>query len=281
MRGGSSVSGRWGWRALAAWVCAGLLGAAQAAALDVEGPAGHRQFDGAALARHAQARDIEVPRDAAYHRPMRWRAVPLSVVLQGLGLTAADTLEVVATDGFVAQLPGALALRTGAAQPWLAIEPADASWPALPGKKHGAGPFYLVWPVADGVTDEQWPYAIARMAVREPPERRWPQIAVSARLPANEPARRGQAVFVSQCMACHTLNGGGAATVGPDLNQPMSPTEYFQPAALRRLIRDPGSVRHWPGRAMPSFSPKQLDEGALDDLLAYLQHMAQERRAAR
>jgi mono/diheme cytochrome c family protein len=87
-------------------------------------------------------------------------------------------------------------------------------------------------------------------------------------------------VFVAQCLACHTLNGGGAATIGPDLNQPMSPVDYFQPAALRRLIRDPASVRHWPGRSMPAFGPQQLDERALDDLIAYLRHMAQGRRAA-
>lgn len=267
------------WRVLAALACAWALASAQAATLEVEGPGGRRQYDGAALTGHAQAREIDVPRDAAYHRPMRWRAVPLAVVVQGLGLTSADTLEVVATDGFVAQLPGALALRTGAGQPWLAVEPPGAPWPALPGKAAGPGPFYIVWPVATGVSDEQWPYAVARMAVREPPQRRWPQIDVAARLPADDPARRGLSVFVAQCLACHTLNGGGAATMGPDLNQPMSPVDYFQPAALRRLIRDPASVRHWPGRSMPAFGPQQLDERALDDLIAYLRHMAQGRRA--
>ena len=264
-----------------AWAClsVGLWAGAQAATLELEGPHGRQQLDGAALARHAQARDIEVPQDVAYHRAMRYRAVPLAVVLQGLGLAPQDTLEVAATDGFVAQLPGALALQQGPgrAQPWLAIEPADAPWPALPGKAQGAGPFYIVWPVATGVKSEQWPYAIARLAVREAPARRWPQIAVAEGLPANDPARRGQAVFIAQCMVCHTMNGGGGATMGPDLNQPMNPVEYLQPQALRRLVRDSAGVRRWPAQAMPAFGPEQLSDAALDDLVAYLRHMAQKR----
>lgn len=270
-------------RAFAALACAWALAGAQAATLELEGPRGRQQLDGAALAAHAQARDIEVPQDVSYHRAMRYRAVPLIVVLRELGLTAADTLEVAATDGFVAQLPGALALQQGAgqAQPWLAIEAADAPWPALPGKAQSAGPFYVVWPVATGVSSEQWPYAVARLAVREAPERRWPQIAVSGSVPAGAPARRGQAVFITQCMVCHTMNGGGGATMGPDLNRPMNPVDYLQPQALRRLVRNPASVRHWPAQTMPAFGTEQLSDAALDDLIAYLGHMARERRGTR
>ncbi len=271
------------WRAVAALACLWAWAGAPAATLELEGPRGRQQLDGEALARHAQARDIEVPQDVSYQRPMRYRAVPLAVVLRELGLTPQDTLEVAATDGFVAQLPGALALQQGPgrAQAWLAIEPSGAPWPPLPGKGQSAGPFYVVWPVATGVSSEQWPYAVARLAVREAPERRWPQIAVAQRLPANDPARRGQAVFITQCMVCHTMNGGGGAAMGPDLNRPMNPVEYFQPQALRRLIRNPASVRHWPAQAMPAFAPEQLGDAALDDLIAYLGHMARERREAR
>ncbi|SFD84900.1 Cytochrome c2 [Paracidovorax konjaci] len=262
---------------------AGLAAAAQAAQLQTEGADGASQRHGTAeLARHPAAREIDVPADVAYRRPMRYRAVPLAVVLQGMGLTSADTLEVVALDGFVAQVPGALALqRAPLPEPWLAIEPADAPWPALPGKTGTAGPFYIVWPDATGVRSEQWPYAIARLHVRAAPEVRWPQIAVAADVPAGDPRRRGQSVFLTQCFVCHTMNGGGEARMGPDLNRPLGPTEYFQPQALRRLIRDPASVRHWPGQAMPGFGPEQIGERELDDLLAYLRYMAAERRPAR
>ena len=275
--------------AAGAWVRAGVLismltcSSLYAATLTLEGPSGKRQVDSETLAHLPEARDIEVPRDVSYRRAMRYRAVPLAVVLRELGLTAADTLEVVANDGFVAQLPGALALQQGRgrAQPWLAIEPKNAPWPVLPDRSHGAGPLYIVWPVDQGVSSEQWPYAVARLHVREAPERRWPEMAVAADLPAKDPARRGQAVFIVQCMVCHTMNGAGGATMGPDLNRPMSPVEYFQPQALRQSVRDTASVRRWPAQAMPAFSTEQLSESALNDLIAYLRHMAQRRQQPR
>ena len=262
---------------LLALLCA--LTVARAATLELETPQGPRQLDGAALAQQPQAREIEVPRDVSYSRPMRYRAVPLAVVLSTLGLTPQDTLEVVATDGFVAQLPGALALQHGAhqAQPWLAIEDGSAPWPPLPGKPHSAGPFYIVW-LGGKVSSEQWPYAVAKLAVRASPERRWPQLAVAKNLPANDPARRGQAVFVKQCMVCHQINGAGGATIGPDLNRPMNPTRYLQPQALRQLIRDTASVRQWPVQAMPAFPPDHLSDAELNDLIAYLAHMASKPR---
>ncbi|AVO49924.1 cytochrome C [Melaminivora suipulveris] len=266
-----------GWLRAAALLPLLCLPLAHAATLQLHGARGSAQLDGAALAAHPQARDIDVPQDVAYGRAMRYRAVPLALVLTELGLTRQDTLEAVASDGFTAQLPGALVLEGAAAgrsQPWLAIEPADAPWPALPGKAHSAGPFYLVWPHGEGVASEQWPYAIARLAVQQAPELRWPQIAVAPSLAPQHPARRGQAVFITQCLVCHAMNGGGGATMGPDLNRPLNPVQYFQDAALRRLIRDPKSVRAWPAQAMPGFSAQQISDAQLDDLLAYLAHMA-------
>ena len=65
--------------------------------------------------------------------------------------------------------------------------------------------------------------------------------------------------------------------MGPDLNQPMSPVEYFQGPALRRYIRNPSSVRTWPDQKMPGFLPEQLSDVQMDGLLAYLEHMAQRR----
>ena len=255
-----------------------LAGLAQAATLELQGRGAPVLLDAAMLAQHAQARDIEVPGDIAYGRSMRYRAVPLALLLGQLGLTPGDTLEAVASDGFGAQLPGALVLRGaagGQGAPWLAIENSAQPWPALPGKSASAGPFYIVWPQAQGVSSEQWPYAVVRLALRAAPEQRWPQIAVAQQLPPEHPARRGQAVFITQCLVCHTMNGGGAGRMGPDLNQPMNPLQYFQEDALRRLIRNPQSVRAWPAQAMPGFGPQQISPAQLDDLLAYLAHMRQ------
>ena len=73
------------------------------------------------------------------------------------------------------------------------------------------------------------------------------------------------------------MNGGGDAHVGPDLNLPANPSEYFQEPMLRRLIRNPASVRTWEQSRMPGFSESLITPAELDDLLAYLRQMALQR----
>jgi mono/diheme cytochrome c family protein len=43
---------------------------------------------------------------------------------------------------------------------------------------------------------------------------------------------------------------------------------------LRRYIRNPASVRDWPGRTMPAFAPNQLSDREIDLIVAYLAYMA-------
>jgi mono/diheme cytochrome c family protein len=66
----------------------------------------------------------------------------------------------------------------------------------------------------------------------------------------------------------------GSATVGPDLNLPMNPTEYFQPAALKRYIREPRSVRRWGGMRMEDFGPDAMSDREIDLVIDYLRYMA-------
>lgn len=242
-----------------------------------------RVFDRDALLARPDTVTVDIPADVSYGRPMSYRAVPLASLLGNPGFPSGDfpsgtVLEGVASDGFTAQLPPELCLRTGpdGAVAFLAVEPADRPWPNLPGKEVSAGPFYLVWvrPEASGVRSEQWPYQLARIVASDDPLRRWPQLAVDQGLAADSPIRAGQAVFITQCMACHTLNGAGSAAMGPDLNRPMNPTEYLTPAGLKTLIRDPRSVRTWPGQQMPGFDPAMLSDADLDRVIAYLGHMA-------
>jgi cytochrome c1 len=70
------------------------------------------------------------------------------------------------------------------------------------------------------------------------------------------------------------MNGNGAGSIGPDLNLPLSPTEYFEAKALESLIRDPASVRNWPRRTMAGFSKAAIPDAELSDLIAYLRHMS-------
>jgi mono/diheme cytochrome c family protein len=216
--------------------------------------------------------DVVVPQTA-----VKAKAVPLVMLLKGLPIDDVDTLEVQATDGFVSQIPMDLVRRSaqGGLAALLAIEDPARPWPKLPNGASSAGPFCLMWdhPERSGVTSEQWPYQVAAIIGVESPARRWPQIAVSATLDPNSSARRGQAVFVAQCMPCHKMRGGGAASVGPDLGQPMPATAYLTEAGLRALIRDPRSVRTWPEQRMVGFDKSLLSDGDLDAVVYYLKEM--------
>lgn len=238
-----------------------------------------RQFERDALLTRPDAVSVEIPRDVAYGgAPMRYRAVPLASLIATDQLPPESLLEGVASDGFVAQLPVDLCLRSGdtGSVAFLAVEEPGRPWPNLPGKQVSPGPFYLVWvrPEASGVRSEQWPYQLARIVAVDGPAKRWPQLAVDAAVPVDSPIRTGQALFATQCLSCHTLNGAGAASMGPDLNRPMNPTEYLTPAGLTRLIRDPKSVRTWPNQAMPGFDATMLSDGEIERIVAYLAHMA-------
>ena len=227
------------------------------------------------------AATIDVPEDNAYQRAMTYRAVPLRAILGVDSLPADQDLQITAIDGFITNLPPRLIFPPNGkgAEPWLANEPPDKPWPLTPGGK-APGPFYLVWlnPSASGVVSEQWPYQVD--AIRSVPSRAalWPQIAVGKDVAAKSPIREGQIVFAKQCMVCHQLNGAGDSTMGPDLNQPRNPTEYFQPWALKALIRKPSSLRRWPGMMMPGFNPTQLGDADLDAVVAYLGYMAHRHR---
>src|SRR5215217_8692129 len=106
---------------------------------------------------------------------------------------------------------------------------------------------------------QQWPYQLAELISQPSPTVRWPVLGVDPALPATHPLRAGLALFVTQCLPCHTLNGAGASALGPDLNQPMNPTQYLTRDGLRALIRNPKSVRSWPAQQMPGFADQMTD----------------------
>ncbi len=111
------------------------------------------------------------------------------------------------------------------------------------------------------------PHAEPWLAI-EPPD---------ARVLAASPVRQEQAVFAAQCLACHKLNGAGDASMGPDLNLPHNPTEYFQPWTLKQFIRDPKSIRAWPAMQMHGFDRSMLSDADIDAMIAYIGHMVKRR----
>jgi mono/diheme cytochrome c family protein len=243
-----------------------------------------RSIPASELLARPDAAEVAIPYDHSYERPTRYRVVPLLPLLAGLPNGRLDTLQVRATDGFVAQIPLALIDKAGegGATAWIAVEQPSQPWPNLPGRSAGAGPFYLVWthPERSGVTNEQWVYNLAGLTATESPAHRWPQLAIDPSLPPGASARRGEEVFAANCLPCHRMNGGGAGEMGPDLGRPMNAVDYLTQQGLRALIRDPKSVRSWPLRQMPPFSAEALPSSDLDALIAYLHHIADRGRVA-
>lgn len=251
---------------------------AEGAKLTVSFGGTDKSFTAAELLARPDAATIIVPDDISYKRAMTYRAVPL-LALIGDDHNV-DTLEVRAADGFASQIPMALVAKAkeGGSVAWVAVEDAAQPWPPLPGKDVSAGPFYIVWehPERSHVGSELWPYQTVAVAGVESPAHRWPQMRVAADVAADAPARRGQEVFTIQCMPCHRMKGAGVGELGPDLGQPMNPTQYMTPAGLRALIRNPKAVRTWPQQIMPAFDEKKLSDADLDAVVAYLAQMAKQ-----
>ncbi|KAF1054728.1 MAG: hypothetical protein GAK43_00677 [Stenotrophomonas maltophilia] len=254
-----------------------LCPGAFAAELSVELPSGSRTYSSAELLASPDIRTLDIPDDVSYHKPMRYRAVPLASLL--VGVTPQEHVQAVALDGFAAELPAAALLQESGAQAWLAIEDSAKPWPRLAPGKPSAGPFYLVWsdPKASNIGPEQWPFQISKLQVLGSVSERFPALLPAAG--ASPEVLQGFALYQKHCMACHRLNGAGDAQFGPDLNQPHSPTEYFTTRYLKLYIRDPQDLRRWPQAKMPAFAQETLSDFELDDLISYLGHMAARRQA--
>ena len=256
---------------------------AQSPTLTIAGRHSSRTFTQQALLASPAVRSVTVA-DPVYRRSMTYRAIPLAELLKGTGIGPDDHLQARATDNFSVALPGRLAASTDTAQveAFLAIEDPAAPWPALPGKpdKASAGPFYIVWRRAPSVqiSPEYWAYRLAALAVTDSPVKRWPGLAVGADVAAGDPIRTGLDRFVALCMACHRFNGEGEGEQGPDLGRPMNVTEYFQIPALKKLIRDPSSVRRWPEQKMPGFDKAALSDSDLDAIIDWLSYKAKQQR---
>ncbi|MBB6342984.1 mono/diheme cytochrome c family protein [Pseudomonas fluvialis] len=219
-----------------------------------------------------QAQAIQITADIAYKRDMTYQAVPVASLLTGVN--AGDQLQAVASDGFAAELPAAPLLNREGARAWVAIEDPAKPWPKLSSNKPSAGPFYLVWtdPQAGQIGPEQWPFQMVSLRQVQSLAERFPALLPAAN--AGTEVQVGFAQFQKHCLACHRLNGAGDSAFGPDLNIPHNPTEYFNTDYLPRYIRDPQSLRRWPQARMPGFSLQALADAELQQLLAYLRHMA-------
>jgi mono/diheme cytochrome c family protein len=273
-------------RLLFAAVLAGGVGciqvsAAQTPALTVANRETSKTYAPSTLLAERAAREITIVHDPVYRRSMTYRAIPMADLLKGLKAGDDDYVQARATDNFSIGIPIRL-LKSGAEtgiEAFLAVESPTAKWPALPGagKNDSAGPFYIVWRATNAaeLSSEYWVYHLAALTITDSPYRRWPGLGVAQDVPTGDPIRRGLDRFVAVCMACHRFNGDGEAGQGPDLGRPMNPVEYFQPAALKKLLRNPSSLRTWPEMKMPAFDKTNLSDADIDAIVAWLAYKNQ------
>lgn len=135
------------------------------------------------------------------------------------------------------------------------------------------GPFYPIFLPHEALpTDQHWdsPFCVSKVEFAKGVTDR--SRAVPEGLSDDEPSMRGSRLFEQYCAVCHAMNGVGGA-VGPELNRPMSVVEYWNHEALRQLLKDPSKVR-----ANSKMPPFHLKDPMIDDLLAYLTWMAENKQ---
>jgi mono/diheme cytochrome c family protein len=215
--------------------------------------------------------------DSVYRqRFTQFKAIPIANLFADLAIPELAVVQCNSVDGFSANLEKTRLFSTDpkASKAFLAIEDPKIPWPQLTGKTTSAGPFYLVWmnPQASAIGREEWPYGIVSFQILSDAHSVFPNIYPAADAALN--VQNGFKSFRKNCFACHKMNGNGAGSIGPDLNLPMNPTEYFEAKVLASLIRDPASVRTWSGMVMRGFSEAAIPDPELSDLIAYLGYMS-------
>ena len=142
------------------------------------------------------------------------------------------------------------------------------------------GPFFLVWENIIDVTARKeswlsWPWQLTSIELtsfkREYPNSTPPSTSSTA-------VKRGFLAFRQHCIKCHTLNGDGG-DIGPELNYPVSVTEYWQAKWLSKFIANPQSVRA-NSKMIPFYRDVENREAQISDILKYLQMMVRHKNKA-
>jgi cytochrome c2 len=137
-------------------------------------------------------------------------------------------------------------------------------------KKVLLGPLYLIWTDQKEIT---WPYQITGIDITNFKDR-FPQIAPPES--SSVQAKQGFLLFRKSCLGCHAMNGEGGHT-GPELNFPVSVTEYYREDYLKRWIADPSSIRYQTSMPSPLKDVKERSQ-IIDDIVAYLKVMAKNKK---
>lgn len=225
--------------------------------------------------------------DPYYERSMTFLACPLGPLLErGFGKEAAELAKahffLRARDGYTRPADGVQLLATGG---WIALADAELApnrgsgliagsatsgspFRAIDRRQVDPAPYYMIWSEPGQQDPHRWPWPYQWVEIEMAPfASRFPWMEPRGEEPGSPPMR-GYASFRRQCVSCHSINGDGGK-VGPELNVPKSIVEYRPAAQIKAYIRNPESFRYTSMPAHPD-----LDDAALDDLLAYFRAMS-------
>lgn len=221
---------------------------------------------------------------AYLNTPMSYQAVKLCDVLKSYELASSDTVELISSDNFSAILPANIITNcsNNTSIGFIAIEPENKPWPQLkynnPDKNHPddgtAGPLAVIWvhPEKSYISNEYWAWKLVKIKIHH---QQVDSMYLRSPNTKNKHVLNGYHSYISRCAGCHTINKTGKGVIGPDLNTPKNPTEYFEnDAQLKKFIRDPQSVRVKANDRMSGTNEEFLSNQDLDDLIIYLKYMA-------
>jgi mono/diheme cytochrome c family protein len=253
--------------------------------LDIKSPEKTISYKRSELLSRKDVQQIQIQEDPTYPgRIMNYTAVPLYALFEEIDVPVDATLLFRCRDGFSAPISQKRLLNRSPdkAVAYLAIEKEGEQWPTLSKSTDltSAGPFYVIWLNAkySQIGQEEWPFQVVSFEVQKSIKTLYPKIFPDQGLLNDHPVQKGFQIFTKTCFTCHTLNLQGTSHVGPDLNVPMSPVEYLQSFALKKLVRNPQDLRHWPNGKMPGFSKEVISDNELEDLIQYLKYMSKNRK---
>lgn len=230
------------------------------------------------LVKHVEKINVVIDNDRAYpQQQMHHEAVPLCKLLASFPIDKQSMVELISTDDFHVFVPAAKIMNCNkeASMALLAIEP-NKKWPIINNHTNTtAGPYEIIWlqPEKSLISNEYWAWSVVEIKLnqylRQANVIQPPKTNISS-------VRDGYKIYISHCEGCHTMNHIGKALIGPDLNFPKNPLEYYSnKQQLTQFIRDPQTIRE--GR-MNGSDETFLPQKELDNLIAYFAFMLEEKK---
>ena len=247
-------------------------------AIFIKGEFGENKYSLSELLERPDVESVVITGSPDYPGGSRtYKAVRVSTLFKEIKMPEDAMILFQAFDGFSAPISPTRLLNKSDKHSiaYIALEDPKDPWPIIKKKGKSAGPFYLVWvnPEKSKISSEEWPYWLVGLEIKKSLKSEYPKI-----FPMDPKVSKGFKLFLKNCFPCHTINKQGESKIGPDLNLPMNPTEYFKLSVLKKLIRNPQDVRHWPEGRMLGFDKDILSDHDIEDVISYLEHMSKNKR---